>query len=471
MLFYPRFSCFSIRSESLSIAYLGTLWAKKSWMFDTIYVASSIEIFTFYMSEIILQVEDLGKRYFLDCRQQERYTTLRDAIASSARRSIDAIKNRSRSHSTAALDRGNIQNPDREDFWALKDVSFEIKQGEKVGIIGRNGSGKSTLLKTIARITEPTRGRIRIKGRVASLLEVGTGFHPELTGRENIFLNGAILGMSKAEMTHKFDEIVDFAEVEQFLDLPVKRYSSGMYVRLAFAVAAHLEPEILIVDEVLAVGDAQFQKKCLGKMEEVGNSGRTVLFVSHNMSTIQSLCSRCIFLQKGQAIADASTNSVIPLYVRDTIVSDSFTRLPHRDGKPTIVSGQIRSDPQLDRQKIQIDLEIFAETKQKLGLDVRLFDATGCSIGFGDLGTTRLSQLIDINPSSNLVSFTFPIHQLALGAYSIDLALALPWIEYLDRAENCLSFEVVRPALEEGGSVLSQEWGFGSVEFPLERID
>lgn len=187
-----------------------------------------------------------------------------------------------------------------EEFWALRDVSFEIREGDRVGIIGRNGAGKSTLLKILSRITEPSSGRVKIKGRVASLLEVGTGFHPELTGRENIFLNGAILGMTKAEIRRKFDEIVAFAEVEKFLDTPVKRYSSGMYVRLAFAVAAHLEPEILVVDEVLAVGDAQFQKKCLGKLSEVGSSGRTVLFVSHNMTAIEQLCRSALFLERGE---------------------------------------------------------------------------------------------------------------------------------------------------------------------------
>jgi lipopolysaccharide transport system ATP-binding protein len=192
----------------------------------------------------------------------------------------------------------------------LKDVSFEIKQGDRVGIIGRNGAGKSTLLKILSRITEPTEGRISINGRVASLLEVGTGFHPELTGRENIYLNGAILGMSRVEIKKKFDEIVAFAEVEKFLDTPVKRYSSGMYVRLAFAVAAHLEPEILIVDEVLAVGDIQFQKKCLGKMEDVGKEGRTVLFVSHNMATVTTLCRRAIWLVNGQVNSEGDAEHI-----------------------------------------------------------------------------------------------------------------------------------------------------------------
>jgi lipopolysaccharide transport system ATP-binding protein len=198
-----------------------------------------------------------------------------------------------------------------EDFWALKDISFELEQGDRLGIIGRNGAGKSTLLKVLSRITEPTGGRIEITGRVASLLEVGTGFHPELTGRENIFLNGAILGMTKTEIKKKFDEVVNFAEIEKFLDTPVKRYSSGMYVRLAFAVAAHLEPEILIVDEVLAVGDAQFQKKCIGKMEQVGKEGRTVLFVSHNMGAIQGLCGRAVLLEGGKIIAEGITRDVI----------------------------------------------------------------------------------------------------------------------------------------------------------------
>ncbi len=220
----------------------------------------------------------------------------------------------------------------KEEFWALRDVSFEIKQGDRVGIIGRNGAGKTTLLKLLSRITEPTTGRIELTGRVASLLEVGTGFHPELTGRENIFLNGAILGMSKAEIKKKFDEIVAFAEIETFLDTPVKRYSSGMYVRLAFAVAAHLEPEILVVDEVLAVGDAQFQKKSLGKMGEVAKEGRTVLFVSHNMDAIQRLCTKALWLRSGEVAGTGEVTEQIDLYLNSTnhkirITSDSSITL------------------------------------------------------------------------------------------------------------------------------------------------
>ncbi len=258
------------------------------------------------MSEPVIRVENLSKKYILGQQKQERYTALRDVLANTAksisRRVLNPFEKK-------------VPLPAIEEFWALNDVSFEIKQGDRVGIIGRNGAGKSTLLKVLSRITEPTAGRISIKGRVASLLEVGTGFHPELTGRENIYLNGSILGMSKFEIKKKFDEIVDFAEVEKFLDTPVKRYSSGMYVRLAFAVAAYLEPEILIVDEVLAVGDAQFQKKCLGKMEDVGKEGRTVLFVSHAMASIEKLCERGVLLHQGKVQHIGSQIDVINQYL------------------------------------------------------------------------------------------------------------------------------------------------------------
>ena len=255
------------------------------------------------MSEPIIAVEKLSKRYLLG-HQTTRDDGLRHALEKMLLAPQQWLKNRKEQRKAAV-----------EEFWALKDVSFEIQPGEVVGIIGRNGAGKSTLLKILSRITEPTSGRISIDGRVASLLEVGTGFHQELTGRENIFLNGAILGMSKAEIKRKFDEIVAFSEVEQFLDTPVKRYSSGMYVRLAFAVAAHLEPEILIVDEVLAVGDAAFQKKCLGKIQDVSSHGRTVLFVSHSMPTILRLCQRVILLQRGTVAGDGPADEMTRQYL------------------------------------------------------------------------------------------------------------------------------------------------------------
>lgn len=261
------------------------------------------------MSDTIITVQNLSKSYFLKHKNAERYTALRDVLTNKVKSIINP--------------KSKIINPKSEEFWALKDVSFDVKQGERVGIIGRNGAGKSTLLKVLSRIVTPTKGKITIDGRVASLLEVGTGFHPELTGRENVFLNGSILGMSKSEILKKFDEIVAFAEVEKFLDTPVKRYSSGMYVRLAFAVAAHLEPEILIVDEVLAVGDAEFQKKCLGKMKDVSSEGRTVLFVSHNMEAIQKLCNKGIYLRKGNLVTHGEINEVVNEYVNTKDFSQS----------------------------------------------------------------------------------------------------------------------------------------------------
>ena len=269
------------------------------------------------MSDTIIQVENLSKQYIIQHQKQKSYNTLRDILANSTHSFFKNIHKR----------KFKVHSSQKEEFWALKDISFEIKQGDRIGIIGRNGAGKSTLLKILSRITEPTSGRISIKGRVASLLEVGTGFHPELTGRENIYLNGAILGMSKAEITRKFDEIVDFAEVEKFLDTPVKHYSSGMYVRLAFAVAAHLEPEILIVDEVLAVGDMQFQKKCLGKMENVSvKEGRTVLFVSHNMSAMSTLCNYGIVLKNGTIVYPKDMiNKATDYYIKSVVNQLSST--------------------------------------------------------------------------------------------------------------------------------------------------
>jgi lipopolysaccharide transport system ATP-binding protein len=294
------------------------------------------------MPDTVISVENIGKQYTLRHKSNgERYTTLRDVIARQAAVPIKAIgkKMQTRSGSNGSHSNGSsshLPNESVENFWALKDVSFEVKQGEVVGIIGRNGAGKSTILKILSRITEPTEGRIRIKGRVASLLEVGTGFHPELTGRENIFLNGAILGMKRQEIRAKFDEIVAFAEVERFLDTPVKRYSSGMYVRLAFAVAAHLEPEILIVDEVLAVGDTEFQKKCLGKMEDVSHSGRTVIFVSHNMSAIASLTGKSVLLQAGKCVFFGETQEAVGKYLSSMQSQDALYAVPPVVGKPSI---------------------------------------------------------------------------------------------------------------------------------------
>ncbi len=297
--------------------------------------------------DVVIRADGLGKAYMIShaAGGNERYVALRDVLAGAARRAMGRIRDPARGASVSG-------DSSVEEFWALRDVNFEVKRGEVVGVIGRNGAGKSTLLKVLSRITEPTRGRVEIRGRLASLLEVGTGFHPELTGRENIFLNGAILGMTRAEIRRKFDEIVAFAEVEKFLDTPVKRYSSGMYVRLAFAVAAHLEPEILVVDEVLSVGDAEFQKKCLGKMQDVSGQGRTVLFVSHDMAAMRFLCPRCILLASGNIDAFGETHTVISEYNRARAAANSKS-YPEGSLVRSIVARQSES-------RIVIELEYSA---------------------------------------------------------------------------------------------------------------
>lgn len=274
----------------------------------------------------VITARGIGKRYQLG--EHLRHNTLRDAMRAAFHRPPSGRA---------------------EDFWALKDVSFDIQQGEVIGVIGRNGAGKSTLLKVLSQITEPTEGDIRIRGRVASLLEVGTGFHPELSGRENVFLNGAILGMTRREIKASFSAIAEFAGVEKFLDTPVKRYSSGMYVRLAFAVAAHLNPEILLVDEVLAVGDASFQKKCLGKMDDVARSGRTILFVSHNMAAVESLCAKTLLLERGRVAAFGGTRDVIDQYLAGGSVSAAETDLRSHAGRPSGRDALMSSFRILDR--------------------------------------------------------------------------------------------------------------------------
>lgn len=254
-----------------------------------------------------IKIEGLGKRYLLTHQHKARYQSLRDSIVERAQQMA---------RTTRRLFSGEVSltGSEREEFWALKDIDLQVEQGERLAIVGRNGAGKSTLLKLLSRVTEPTCGRARLRGRIASLLEVGTGFHPELTGRENIYLNGAILGMGRREIDRKFDEIVAFADVEKFLDTPVKRYSSGMYTRLAFSVAAHLETDILIIDEVLAVGDAAFQRKCLGKMDDVSRQGRTLLFVSHNMAAVETLCNRAVLLSGGRIVDVGDTRRIVDAY-------------------------------------------------------------------------------------------------------------------------------------------------------------
>jgi lipopolysaccharide transport system ATP-binding protein len=367
------------------------------------------------MSDTVIRVENLGKKYIIGHQQQERYTALRDVITNKVK-SLGSFINPNH----------KVENPAFEEFWALKDVSFDIKQGDRVGIIGRNGAGKSTLLKILSRITEPTTGSIKIKGRVASLLEVGTGFHPELTGRENIFLNGAILGMGKEEIKRKFDEIVAFAEVEKFLDTPVKRYSSGMYVRLAFAVAAHLEPEILIVDEVLAVGDAQFQKKCLGKMEDVSQQqGRTVFFVSHNMAAIQSLCNQIIYLKSGRIKSLGQVEDNIRIYLSEyKYESDKDSMYPIKVGSSLqLMQFQVNPNPLKSGESLEFTLEFSCIQKILIKeLALLIYSVLGIRVAIIDLRDESLVYQVD---DKNNLKIHGKIEELPLveGEYTIGLYL------------------------------------------------
>lgn len=390
------------------------------------------------MSSSAIKIEDLSKQYRIGAR--EAHKTFRETIVDSAAAPFRRLKNIGRSI------------PKEEILWALRDVSFEVKQGEVLGIIGRNGAGKTTLLKIFSRITEPTKGKVILNGRVASLLEVGTGFHQELTGKENIYLNGAILGMNRHEISRKLDEIVAFAEVEKFLDTPVKRYSSGMYMRLAFAVAAHLEPEILLVDEVLAVGDAAFQKKCLGKMGDVAKEGRTVMFVSHNMGAITRLCRRSLWLDKGVIVSDGPSDKVVNQYQSQYLTACAewkrhdpeqaseefaFLDITVRDSKnrPTALFNGDES----------ISVGIHYVVNRPL---------SGCQIGSRIYNTDGLVILTTTDTDNNGMSarpkepgyyhtsFTIPGNFLAPGTYSLLVASHLPGRNVYEVIEQSVVFEI-----------------------------
>jgi lipopolysaccharide transport system ATP-binding protein len=407
------------------------------------------------MSDTIIKIENLGKKYLIKHQAKERYTALRDVIMRKTKSFGRRICNPLGSQQTIST---------REEFWALKNVSFNIKRGEVVGIIGRNGAGKSTLLKVLARITEPTTGRVRVKGRVASLLEVGTGFHPELTGRENIFLNGAVMGMGKAEIRRKFDEIVAFAEVEKFLDTPVKRYSSGMYVRLAFAVAAHLEPEILLIDEVLAVGDLQFQKKCLSKMNYLGTHGKTILFVSHNLNLIQRFCSKAVLLNNGKIIESGTVGEVLAVYMKnslsltkkvswnnssseligngDEIILPLRLSLTNKSGE--LSNHQISKSSFDTKVKIEFDLK---KDEPALTLGYSIFDENGSHL-YRCLHTDDIFERRPIiGKGYNAIESLLPIEYLNEGIYKIVLDGGIykkDWIfNPLVKQEICISFEII----------------------------
>jgi lipopolysaccharide transport system ATP-binding protein len=419
------------------------------------------------MNDVVIRVEGLGKKYLIGHKAAgERYVALRDVIARTARGFLQSAKD-------MAGGRQLVAGDEIEEYWALKEVGFDIKRGDVVGVIGRNGAGKSTLLKILSRITEPSEGRVEIRGRVASLLEVGTGFHPELSGRENIFLNGAILGMSRIEIWKKFDEIVAFAEVEKFLDTPVKRYSSGMYVRLAFAVAAHLEPEILVVDEVLAVGDAEFQKKCIGKMEEVAGLGRTVIFVSHNMNAINTLCKNAIFLKSGKIIYQGEVREAISRYLSASQSSNIFKRNSEIPLPPVyVLQGRVEWLESDLKQKLQVIITINSDSSRRVSIDFRILDNIGAPICFSSIGAFNQQKTVQLREGANSFKVAIDVNLLAKGSYRISIDVAEPNVRYFDRVEDFLKFDLDPLKLDPGTyRCLEQSWGFGSVYLPAELLE
>jgi len=415
------------------------------------------------MSKISIRIEGLGKRYRLGA-PKTAYKTIRETIMETLR-------------SPFQIGRKGLSDESNNTFWALKDVSFEVKQGEVVGIIGRNGAGKSTLLKIISRITVPTEGRVRIFGRIGSLLEVGTGFHPELTGRENIFLNGAILGMKREEIKNKFDKIVAFAEVEKFIDTPVKYFSSGMYVRLAFAVAAHLEPEILLVDEVLAVGDTRFQKKCLNKMQDIGQGGRTVLFVSHNMGAIQTLCHRVILLEEGKVVEDGGAAAVVQGYLSwgSSMTGQKVWLKNERPGNHSLrlisvclkkAGGIPAKEINISEEaNIEIEYEIVKQGARAL-FSLILFDASGYCI-FGSLSNTRENAYHDkpLQRGQYVSTCTLYGNLLNNGRYHVSIIGATDYWTEDFRADHVIFFE----ALDDGRLKGDYPGNFGGVVRPKLR--
>jgi lipopolysaccharide transport system ATP-binding protein len=400
------------------------------------------------LSAPAIRVSGLGKRYRIG--ERVRYKSLRESLSNAVTRTF----------------RGGRRT--EETIWALKDVSFEVAPGEVVGVIGRNGAGKSTLLKILSRITEPTEGRVELHGRVGSLLEVGTGFHLELTGRENIYLNGAILGMKRAEIDRKFDEIVAFAEIERFLDTPVKHYSTGMYLRLAFAVAAHLEPEILLVDEVLAVGDAEFQKKCLGKMGDVARGGRTVVFVSHDELAIRRLCSRSVVLEGGTILFVGLTEDAFSRY-RASRHDPAFSVDLRTVATPVarITNAQLLLGGHSTTEFVagqQPDLVVTAEVCERtyVSLEVLVRDENSRPLLFCPLGLSGCGQY-DLAPGVYRFKVQLLLPQLASGRYSLDLILAEANVRFLDYVEQALVFVLAATALPATGWVFRQTRGQGAV--------
>lgn len=407
-----------------------------------------------------IHAQNVGKKYLIAHQHRERYQALRDVLANAAHGVVQRLPG------TRSIGPDRVAG--KEEFWALRDLDLTIEQGDRIGIIGRNGAGKSTLLKVLSRITEPTTGRITIRGRVSSLLEVGTGFHPELTGRENIYLNGAILGMTKAEITGKFDEIVAFSEIERFLDTPVKRYSSGMYVRLAFSVAAHLDPEILIVDEVLAVGDAAFQKKCLGKMGEAGREGRTVLFVSHNMSAVRQLCERGVVLEDGQKAFDGEVSEAIEHY-QTQVLADTSEGVgnPLRFDRPrTRVAAWLSSITLSDsagmptlcvehEKDFLVSVEVEVEQASKDFYSALLIhDAFGNNIIFSTDEDTQEPPIAGVAAGQYCYQISVPGKLLKPGMYYLTPMIGLRRKGRIDKHDLVMRFEIVDTLTRRGAKHL-----------------
>jgi ABC-type polysaccharide/polyol phosphate transport system ATPase subunit len=406
-------------------------------------------------SDTVISVQSLSKSYLVGHEgPQERYHSLRDTVTRHGknflRKAVDMAKGKQ-----------IIQGDTVEEFWALKDVSFEVKRGEVLGIIGRNGAGKSTLLKILSRITEPTSGKVTLRGRVASLLEVGTGFHPELSGRENIFLNGAILGMSRAEIKAKFDEIVDFAGVEKFLDTPVKRYSSGMYVRLAFAVAAHLEPEILVIDEVLAVGDADFQKKCLGKMQDVAKGGRTVIFVSHNMAAVSALCSKALLIARGKVLDYGSVEEVTRTYLRSGLEQVGLSQRYGVDTTLRVDLCEVCYDN--GRPHLNLSFEIGVTHAKNVFLEFMLVDPQGIVTAFLDIGTYFPQRKIQCPMGRSQHERRFELSSLSNGTYQVKAQVVVPLQKILVEIEQVTEIQIERLPEEGSEAWLRNSWGSGYV--------
>lgn len=404
------------------------------------------------MSDIAITVENLSKSYWVghQSARTNGHSNLREALTRE-------VRNFSRKALDFTRGRQIVQGDEIEQFWALRDVSFEVKRGEVLGIIGRNGAGKSTLLKVLSRITEPDRGRVKLRGRVASLLEVGTGFHPELTGRENIFLNGAILGMTRAEIKAKFDEIVAFAEIERFLDTPVKRYSSGMYVRLAFSVAAHLEPEILIVDEVLAVGDVEFQRKCLGKMSEVAGGDRTILFVSHNLAAIETLCPRCLHLISGEVAADSTSEAVISSYLQRNqgAVAASQPEARQLDNGLVLERTQLSKSVLRSGEPLEIEFEFSADRPGRMReCAVLFYSPRDVRIGLIDL---RERGTIPMRYSEGRFKIRTELDSFPVSEMNVRVGLYIDSDHFTGDILNLAKLEVLAARPSEGFAMYSLE--------------